>query len=99
MSHQIHDYLNPPLGFGIPDERRSEIAQMLRPVNRSVKSLEAQAHLLGEMMATLTMERNKTSLRENPALIEELFRMIEGWERRYITIKEEAKTDDTTPIS
>lgn len=65
------------------------MAEMLRPVNRSVKSLEAQAYLLGEMMATLTMERNKTSLRENPALIEEWFRIIDGWEAKYNAIRSE----------
>lgn len=84
--------------FMIPEEHREEIAQMLKPLNRSAKSLDAQEVLLGEIMATLTMERNRTSLREKPELIEELFRLIDSWEARYIKIKEEAKTNDPAPL-
>lgn len=84
MSHRS-EYVLPRLDF--PDEHRSEIVEMLHPVNRSIESLESQARLLGEMIATLMMERNRTSLREKPELIEDLFRVIDGWEAKYKSIR------------
>lgn len=59
---------------------KSELVNMVERLEYLRDNYEG---LIGEILATLTIQKNRDELKCDPVVVEKLFKLVDGWKQRF----------------